>query len=439
MASVMNRFRTWLLAGMALPAAAWAGAAPAGWAPPPGVVIDRSPDPARAYVGSPSIVVLPDGRLVASHDFFGKPGPLLRSTWVFRSADGGRTWCRVAHLQDQTWSTLFVHHGALYLIGTDRAYGDIVLRRSGDAGRTWTEPSDAGAGLLFPGRFHCGPTPVIVHDGRIWRAFERYSGPDGSWSGHFFHPLVVSAPVGSDLLRASSWTRTNDLTFDPAWVKGDRTGWLEGNVVAAPDGRLLDLLRVNAPPTLGDAFPLDGPAAGIPRYEVAAAVEVAADGRAVSFNPGRGFFRFPGSQSKFTIRFDPVSRLYWSVANRITNPYSGYPRNISPELQRNVLDLVCSPDLRHWTIRYTVLRWHEGLPLTLADHVAFQYADWQFDGPDLVVVSRTSWNGESYHNANLLTFHRIRGFRTVRPSDSPPPLRAPVPPSRASPVRGESS
>src|SRR5688572_30481769 len=40
--------------------------------PPPGVVISSSPDPDRAYVGTPAIVILPDGRYVAAHDFFGK-------------------------------------------------------------------------------------------------------------------------------------------------------------------------------------------------------------------------------------------------------------------------------------------------------------------------------------------------------------------------------
>ena len=397
------------------------------WAasPPPGVVIDETPEPATAYVGSPSIAILPDGSYVASHDFFGKKGRWLRTTSIFGSGDRGATWHLLAHLSDQTWSTLFFHDDALYLLGAAKEYGDIIIRKSTDGGQTWSTPTDASHGLLFPGTFHCGPTPVVVHGGRIWRAFERYSGTDGSWSGRFFHSLVISVPEKADLLQAANWTRTNDIAFDGNWVPGFRTGWLEGNVVVAPDGNVVNLLRVNAPPTLQDRFELEGPAAGIPRFELAARIEIAADGSSASFDPARGFFRFPGSQSKFTIRFDPTSHLYWSLVNKITNPYSGYPPTISPELQRNVLVLTSSPDLRHWDEHYIALRWHEGLPFSTKDRVAFQYVDWQFDGDDLVAVSRTSWNGQSYHNANFLTFHRVPHFRTLTRADSPPALAGP--------------
>ena len=48
---------------------------------------------------------------------------------------------------------------------------------------------------------------------------------------------MISAPVGADLLKASSWTMSNKLPFDPAWVPKEwgetrKPGWREGNVVA---------------------------------------------------------------------------------------------------------------------------------------------------------------------------------------------------------------
>ena len=49
---------------------------------PPGVAIDRSPDPLCVYIGSPSIAVLPSGDYRASHDFFG-PGTTNSQTAVF--------------------------------------------------------------------------------------------------------------------------------------------------------------------------------------------------------------------------------------------------------------------------------------------------------------------------------------------------------------------
>jgi hypothetical protein len=37
-------------------------------------------------------------------------------------------------------------------------------------------------------------------------------------------------------------------------------------------------------------------------------------------------------------------------------------------------------------------------------------------------VSRTSWGGQNYHNANHMTFHRVQGFRRLTMGDSPPDL-----------------
>jgi hypothetical protein len=42
--------------------------------------------------------------------------------------------------------------------------------------------------------------------------------------------------------------------------------------------------------------------------------------------------------------------------------------------------------------------------------------DWQFDGADILAVSRTAFEDESggahrAHDANFMTFHRIRDFR----------------------------
>ena len=56
----------------------------------PGVIIDRSPDFARVYIGSPSIATIPDASYVASHDWFG-PGTSNNRTAVFGSSNRGKT------------------------------------------------------------------------------------------------------------------------------------------------------------------------------------------------------------------------------------------------------------------------------------------------------------------------------------------------------------
>ena len=396
------------------------------WPPPPGVVVSTSPDPATDFLGSPSIVVLPDGSYLAAHDIFGPRARQLHTTQVYASQDRGKSWQQVGSIPGQFWPMLFLHRGRLYMIGVNREYGDIVIRRSDDRGRTWTEPQDEQSGLLFRGRFHCAPVPFASLDGRLWRAFEEYTGADGSWSGRFFRSFVISVPEDADLLVAANWSRANGLDFHDAWLNGYQPGWTEGNVVVTPDRRLVNILRLNTRPRAEDSLALTGPAAGFPRYGIAAVIDIDPGRGQCRFDPSNGFIRFPGGQSKFTIRYDAVSRRYWSLVQKVTAPEAREGRYILPDYQRNVLLLTSSADLADWQEHAIVLRWHEGRPVHARDRVGFQYVDWQIEGDDLIAVCRTAWNAVNYHDSNFLTFHRIRDFRRLTPADSSPPLVTPA-------------
>jgi arylsulfatase len=363
---------------------------------PPGVVIDHVPAASRQYVGSPALAVMPDGELLAAHDLFG-PGSSRDRTLVFASVNGGKDWEKRSEVAGQWWSSLFAHKGALYLMGTSREYGDAVIRRSDDNGRTWTSPKDKNRGLLLEGKYHCAPVPVVAHDGRLWRAMEDASGP-GGW-GRQFRAFLMSAPADADLLKASSWTCSNRLGSEAAWLGGQSGGWLEGNAVVAPDGGMVDLLRVDY-----RAAP-----------EKAAVVHVSADGRTARFDPKADFIDFPGGCKKFTVRYDAREKCYWSLTNDVPTKHRG----ANPERARNTLALVRSADLRRWEVR-CVLLYHPD-----PQKHAFQYADWQFDGDDLIAVLRTAYDdGEggaaNQHDANYLTFHRFPGFRRLTPKDSVP-------------------
>jgi formylglycine-generating enzyme required for sulfatase activity len=344
----------------------------------PGVVIDHSPAESRRYIGSPSLTVLPDGRYVASHDFFG-PGTKYNRTCVFRSPDRGTTWQKLTEIEGQFWSTLFVHNDALYLMGTSREYGQAIIRRSTDGGATWTTPKDSDSGLLLAeGQYHCAPVPVVLRGGRIWRAMEDRNPPKG-W-GTNFRSFVMSAPADADLLKADSWTTTNRLRFDQQWPG---RAWLEGNIVVTLDNKLVNILRVQ----YDDA-------------EKAAVVRISNDGKSVSFDPDTGFIDFYGGSNKFTIRYDPVTERYWSLVNKQKDP----------EAYRNVLALVSSADLKNWEVERIVLRHPDG-----KKH-AFQYTDWLFEGSDIIAVCRTAYDdglggAHRAHDANFLTFHRIESFR----------------------------
>jgi hypothetical protein len=354
----------------------------------PGVVIAHSPASTQQYIGSPSIAVLPDGEYLASHDLFG-PGSTRDRTRVYSSRDRGASWTFVTEITGQWWSTLFLHRGALYLIGTSREEGFAVIRRSTDRGRTWTEPVDGKSGLLLgDGRYHCAPVPVLEHEGRIWRAMEDAMGPDG-W-GHHFNSFMMSAPAGADLLDASNWTFSNRLGWNGEWLGGRFGGWLEGNAVVAPDGGIVNILRADFRDPV----------------EKAAIIRISRDGKTASFDPATGFVDFPGGCKKFTIRRDPRDGAYWTLSNFVPADI----RTPNPERTRNTLALVRSSDLASWEVRAIVLQHPDA-----ATH-GFQYADWLFDGDDIVAVVRTAFDDDSggahnQHDANYITFHRVRNFR----------------------------
>jgi hypothetical protein len=362
---------------------------------PPGLVIDYSPAASQQYIGSPSLVVLSNGEYVASHDLFG-PGSTGDCTRIFRSRDRGATWTKLTELQGQWWSTLFLQQGSLYILGTTRENGFVVIRRSTDGGQAWTTPRDRNSGLLLDdGGYHCAPVPVVVHAGRLWRAMEDTRGPEGA--GIRLRAFMLSAPVEADLLKASSWTASSRRAKNPAWLDHRFGGWLEGNAVVTPQGDIVDVLRVDS------ADP----------DEKAAIVRIGRDGKEATFDPQTDFIDFPGGCKKFTIRFDPVSNKYWSLANYVP------PRQQrgSPALTRNTLALTCSSDLRHWTVQSIVLSHPD------PEKHAFQYVDWQFEGEDMIAVSRTAFDDDrggahNQHDANYLTFHRFNNFRRLSAKNS---------------------
>jgi hypothetical protein len=362
----------------------------------PGVIIDYSSAKSRQYIGSPGLAVLPDGCYVASHDFFG-PGTTNSKTRIHRSTDKGKKWEILTDIEGQWWSSLFVHEKTLYIMGVSKQHGDTVIRRSIDGGRTWTTPTNANTGLLLGGaKYHCAPVPVVVHDNRIWRAMEDAMGP-GGWGSHF-RAFMMSAPVDADLLKADNWTCTNRVGRDPNWLEGKFGGWLEGNAVVTPDGRIVDILRVECKPEGGKA----------------AMIEISEDGKTATFDPKTGFIDLPGGCKKFTIRFDPRTELYWSLSNYIPEKYD----TGNPGATRNTLALISSADLRNWAVKSIILQHPD------TKKHGFQYVDWLFEDNDIIAVSRTAYDdgvggAHNYHDANYLTFHRIKDFRDKTLDDAP--------------------
>lgn len=367
----------------------------------PGIVINHIPADSGEYIGSPSLAILPNGKYVASHDHSGGGNP---RTSVFISNDRGTSWRQTAEIKNQFWSSLFFLDEALYLIGTRAGMSAVVIRKSVDTGRTWSDPIDSNSGILRDkGQYHCAPGPVVVHQGRIWKAFEEFH-PASQWEtarhGRDFSAFVMSAPVGADLRKSENWTNSNKIRGNRSWLSGSFRGWLEGNIVITPDGALANLLCVRIQ--------------NLP--ERAAVMRVAREGKTVTFDPEEGFVHFPGGSKKFTIRRDPVTGGYWSLANTLSEePVSEILRPIAglmATMVRNTLSLTHSIDLKEWKIVAEILHHPD------EKRHGFQYADWQFDGDDIVFVSRTAYDDDRggaprQHDANYLTFHRVENFRSL--------------------------
>ena len=68
--------------------------------------IKYHPERALSYLGSPSILRLADGALLASHDYFGLAGcPKNHEseeslTSIYRSEDDGATWVNITHIMN---------------------------------------------------------------------------------------------------------------------------------------------------------------------------------------------------------------------------------------------------------------------------------------------------------------------------------------------------
>ena len=92
----------------------------------------HSPASSGIYLGAPSIAILPSGEYVASLQEFGPKSSMLTSGLirVYRSGDGGQSWKQVAEVDGQFCSTLFVHRGALYLLGASKNSGNAVIARA---------------------------------------------------------------------------------------------------------------------------------------------------------------------------------------------------------------------------------------------------------------------------------------------------------------------
>lgn len=359
-----------------------------------GTVIAKVPELRKSSAYNETFTILPDGSYLAACTGTGTaPGIIM-----YISRDKGVSWNRHGNFSSKknlvtNYCNLFVHRGSVYIMGVGPDRKGLRICRSDDGGMTWTKAVSASTGIILEGTYHTAPVPMAICDGRIWRACETYPEKD---------PFMISAPEDSDLLDAANWTRTNTVGRASTLVDGCKMSGsiIEGNAVVAPDGKVVNLIRTNSTRTSAYATILH--TEGTDR---------------LYFDPDTDWVRMPGGGKKFTVRFDETSMMYWALTNpdfsgEANHMGLGYSTGISHSLMRNRLVLVCSRDLVNWFEVKTML--YDPDPF----FHGFQYADWMFDGDDIVGVVRVGAPEERglpqrQHDSNMMTFIRIKDFRNI--------------------------
>lgn len=374
-------------------------------------VIAVSPVPDSIFLYTPGIVESLNGRYVVAVDYGGpgtealdgptsdlgdyKAGNQIR---VLLSDDKGRTWRETATRLPMMHEILFKAGGSLYMIGHS---GRLLITRSDDNGESWTEP----AVLCAEPRWHQSCTAVDHHDGKVTLVYEKWVADGHPWPG--VGPVLMQAWEEDDLTQASNWKFSElynpDADFEAARPSGipvvasPRSGMLETNVV-----RIFDPGHPFYDSTGRSVVLMARTATGFPDIGVMLRGYEQEDGSLAigrwPKNQGEVYFvHIPGGDLKFHVVYDPDTQLYWLLHSQIDGRMNA----------RRRLALSFSPDLLHWTFAGLVA-------VGPTDHSARHYATMIIDGEDLCIVSRSGdERARTAHDGNLVTFHRVRDFRSL--------------------------
>ena len=317
---------------------------------------------------------------------------------VLLSDDKGKSWRETSARIPMMHEILFKAGKSLYMIGHS---GRLLIVRSDDNGESWSEPSV----LCSEPRWHQSCTAVDTVGGKVTLVYEKWVGEPHPWPG--VGPVLMQAPSDADLTLPSSWKFSElynpDADMEAARpsgipvVKAGHPGMLETNVIGMYNEKspLYD--------STGRSLVLMARAhLGVPDIGVMLKGYEREDGSLAigRFRKNDGelyFVHIPGAEMKFHVLYDPCTRLYWllhSQMDGIMNP-------------RRRLALSYSPDLLRWTFA--------GLVATApVDNAARHYATMIIDGGDLCIVSRSGdLKARTPHDGNIVTFHRVRDFRTL--------------------------
>jgi len=401
------------------------------------VVVYESPDPANIYCYTPGITRLDSGRLVATMDRGGrgvkKCDPAGK---VFTSDDCGRTWTHRTSFPF-VHARPFVAGKSLYVLGQAR---DLMVIRSDDCGITWSAPAQLTEGQSW----HQSACNVHYANSCVYLVMERrVTGDIKIWGVGEMAPVLMRGKLSADLTRRENWTFASELSFrntipnlekDPAidffgvpffpspYPKGSLPaprrscapiGWLETNVVQFkdadhiwfdPKGKTFHLwARAH---TGGTGYAAVAKVVEQDDGSMTTTLETVPSGKKVLFVP------CPGGQMRFHVLYDAPTKLFWLLSSQATDSMTRVDRlnadrfNL-PNNERHRLQLHFSRNMVDWCFAGIVA-------MGGSQKESRHYASMEIDGNDLVVLSRSGdTRAKSAHDGNLITFHRVKNFRSL--------------------------
>lgn len=378
----------------------------------------HNPDPER-YVEGCGLVKMDDGAFVAVVPVVPrlKWSEERRATQsrvhLVRSTDQGRTWQPASELPYYS-AIPFVHAGRLYLFanlgGTRYRNNDLLLLRSDDGGKTWSEPV-----TLFKGHYWNCHTGIVVKNNTLYAATDNLG--LGSSYGSVVDlkkdarrgSCVVAGDLTRDLMDPAAWRISNTVPLKPiprelvapkyaANNNGDL--YLEPNVIEVA-GKLRVLATVK------------------PSRQTSANLGVVMD---LTDTEGKlelsfaQYFSMPGGLLKYCVIWDEPSKMFWATANLVVDSQGVFDWWEKGNERGNYWG-TGGNDRRTLMLQYSLdgINWIQAGCIAQAPKISqsFMYARPVVDGDDLAVISRSSVNAPNQHDADYATFHRVKNFRSL--------------------------
>ncbi len=390
--------------------------------------------------GTPGMTILPQGRLVATFQINGDASSMRHDAWgpwrgrVLLSDNHGQAWREATHFP-MTGARPIVAGNRLYVVGHNAG---ICVIASDDGGESWSPPSRIRTDEAWA--WYSQACSVVHTSDRVYFTMDHVTTEAGPPSRGVYAPVVMSASLESDWLRSESWSFSNALTYDAALrenaiasVPGipfyppnthlderrlgriiQQPGWFESNMVQIvdpehiwfdPEGRTFHIfMRGNN----GGLVNMAVLAKAVHRSDgtIHVSLEKTPSGQPILHLP------LPGGHNRFHLTYDPLSKLYWLVSLQTTDSMRQVKRlnpkrwNL-PDNERHRLALHFSKNCVDWCFAGLIAKVDD-------DGQSRHYGPGVIDGQDLQVLCRSaSQAAENAHDADMLTFHTVRNFRSL--------------------------